>query len=65
MCRAVFNAKIRPQLTEITVGVQGIAFDRLELDVVLDQYKSCFGRPSARKGGKYGTQTNSRTLETW
>ena len=27
-----FNAEIRPSLTEIPIGVQGVAFDRLDLD---------------------------------
>ncbi len=27
-----FNADVRPNLTEIPIGRQGIAFDRLELD---------------------------------
>lgn len=28
-----FNREVRPYLTEIPIGTQGIAFDRLELDV--------------------------------
>ena len=31
MDRNRFNAEVRPQLTEIPIGTQGIAFDRLEL----------------------------------
>jgi hypothetical protein len=50
MGRATFSDEIRPYLTEIPIGKQGIAFDRLELDAVLDEYKSRNGRP-ARKGG--------------
>jgi len=32
MDRNRFNAEVRPYLTEIRIGQQGIAFDRLELD---------------------------------
>jgi len=32
MDRNRFNAEVRPHLTEIPIGRQGIAFDRLELD---------------------------------
>ena len=32
MDRNRFNAEVRFYLTEIPIGVQGIAFDRLELD---------------------------------
>jgi hypothetical protein len=50
MDRNRFNADVRPHLTEIPIGIQGIAFDRLELDAWVDDYKSRNGRP-ARKGG--------------
>jgi hypothetical protein len=39
-----YNAEVRPLLTEIPVGVQGIAFDRLELDAWADQYIKRNGR---------------------
>ena len=32
MCRAVFNKTVRPFLTELPIGKQGIAFDREQLD---------------------------------
>jgi hypothetical protein len=44
-----FNAEVRPSLTEIPIGKQGIGFDRLELDAWVDDYVSRNGRP-ARKG---------------
>jgi hypothetical protein len=50
MDRNRFNAEVRPHLTEIPVGVQGIAFDRLELDAWVEQYKHRNGRPAQRKG---------------
>jgi len=49
MDRNRFNAKVRPNLTEIPIGRQGIGFDRLELDAWVDDYKFRNGRP-ARKG---------------
>jgi len=50
MDRNRFNAEVRPQLTEIPLGAQGIAFDRLDLDAWVDDYKSRNGRPAPRKG---------------
>ena len=50
MDRNRFNAEVRPALTEIPIGTQGIAFDRLELDAWVEQYKHRNGRPSQRKG---------------
>ena len=40
MDRNRFNAEVRPYLTQIPIGEQGIAFDRLELDAWVEQYKS-------------------------
>lgn len=48
-----FGAEVRQNLTEIPIGKQGIAFDRLDLDAWADDYKKCNGRPGkAMKGGK-------------
>ena len=49
MDRNRFNAEVRPYLTAIPIGQQGIAFDRLELDAWVDDYVSCNGRPAARR----------------
>jgi hypothetical protein len=49
MDRNRFNAEVRPYLTEIPIGSQGIGFDRLELDDWFDEYVARNGRP-ARKG---------------
>ena len=49
MDRNRFNAEVRPYLTEVPIGKQGIGFDRLELDAWFEDYKSRNGRP-ARKG---------------
>ena len=45
-----FNAEVRPFLTEIPIGAQGIAFDRLELDAWVDEYIRCNGRPGQPRG---------------
>ena len=45
-----FNAEVRPYVVEIRLGKQGVAFDRLDLDAWVDQYKSRNGRPGQRKG---------------
>jgi hypothetical protein len=50
MDRNRFNAEVRPFLTNIPIGRQGIAFDRLELDAWVDDYVSCNGRPGLPKG---------------
>jgi len=39
-----FNKEVRPLLTEIPIGKQGVAFDRLELDRWVEHYISCNGR---------------------
>ena len=46
MDRHRFNKEVRPFLTEIPIGIQGKAFDRLDLDKWVDYYKSRSGRPS-------------------
>ena len=44
-----FNREIRPLLTEIRIGCQGRAFDRLEMEALADDYKSRNGRPVAER----------------
>ena len=53
MDRNRFNAEVRSQLTEIPIGTQGIAFERLELDAWVEQYKQRNGRPAQPKGLKW------------
>jgi hypothetical protein len=50
MDRNRFNREVRPQLTEIPIGVQGVAFDRLDLDAWADDYKRRNGRPGRQTG---------------
>ncbi|MGO9119038.1 MAG: hypothetical protein ACLQPD_15695 [Desulfomonilaceae bacterium] len=47
-----FNAEVRPNLIEIPIGKQGIAFDRFDLDAWVDQYKESNGCPGKAMGGK-------------
>jgi hypothetical protein len=50
MDRNRFNTEVRSGLTEIPIGLQGVAFDRLDLDAWVDQYKTRNGRrPKAKK----------------
>ncbi|MCH7821226.1 MAG: hypothetical protein IIA07_04345 [Proteobacteria bacterium] len=50
MDRNRFNQEVRPYLTTIPIGHQGIAFDRLELDAWVEDYISRNGRrPKAPK----------------
>ena len=48
MDRNRFNAAVRPYLTELPIGAQGIGFDRLELDAWVDDYIARNGRPARR-----------------
>jgi len=50
MDRNRFNAEVRPHVTEIRIGTQGVAFDRLELDAWADEYIASNGRPGRSKG---------------
>jgi hypothetical protein len=75
MDRNRFNAEVRPCLTEIPIGKQGIGFDRLELDAWLDDYIARNGRPAQKgvqrwdanrypassNGPAFGTSTNGST----
>ena len=50
MDRNKFNREVRPLLVEIPLGIQSIAFDRLDLDAWVDDYKSRNGRPGQLEG---------------
>ena len=50
MDRNRFNDEVRPFVTEVRIGRQGVAFDRLDLDAWFEEYKSCNGRPGQPKG---------------
>ena len=59
MDRNRFNAEVRPFLTVIPIGKQGIAFDRLDLDAWVDDYIQCNGRPSERETGGISWDVNA------
>ncbi len=44
-----FDSEIRPYLTEMRLGPQMVAFDRLDLDAWVEDYKKLHGRPAKRK----------------
>ena len=46
MSERVFNRAIRPFLREIEIGEQGVGFDRVELDRVLEQYIESHSTPA-------------------
>ncbi len=41
MDRNRFNSEVRPYVTEVRIGTQGIAFDRLELDAWISVTDFC------------------------
>lgn len=47
MDRHRFNNEVRPAVQEIRIGIQGVAFDRLDLDNWFEQYKRRAERPSS------------------
>ena len=51
MDRNRFYVEGRPHVTQIPIGRQGIAFDRLELDAWVEDYKSRNGRPASHLRG--------------
>jgi hypothetical protein len=64
MDRNLFNKEVRPCVTEVRIGKQGVAFDRLDLDVWFDDYKSRNGCPGSQPRGKdYGTKENTGAHE--
>ena len=64
MDRNRFNREVRPWLIEIPIGSQGIAFDRLEMDAWVEDYKSRNGRPASRKGERLWDVNNRQDFES-
>lgn len=58
-----FNAEVRPYLIEIPIGKQGIAFDRIDLDAWVDEYKERYGRPPKAASNKAGTRSSKAREE--
>ena len=58
-----FNREVRPCLTVIPIGSQGVVFDRLDLDAWVEEYKATHGRPGRNeKGGKAEYQGKRRRV---
>ena len=55
-----FNKEVRPSLTELKIGTQGIAFERHELDAWADDYISRVGKPATKKLEKVSCQRKSQ-----
>jgi hypothetical protein len=66
MDRHRFDKEVRPFLTEIPIGIQGKAFDRLDLDKWVDYYKERSGRPSKKRLELWGVKErqDSTNVET-
>lgn len=60
MCRRVFNQDARPFLREITIGKQGIAFDRVELDRFADEYAERMAIDKAAPAGNDSPRSERR-----
>ncbi|MCX7092037.1 MAG: hypothetical protein NTY50_01110 [Methylobacter sp.] len=75
-----FNTEVRPSLTEMKIGTQGIAFDRIELDAWADDYMLRIGTsnkqkqeqktwqrksPASSKGTTVGTSTKSSAADAF
>lgn len=58
MDRNRFNRLVRPYITEIPIGRQGIGFDRLELDHWASQYIKSNGRPGKTSGDELWDEKN-------
>src|SRR5712664_1846206 len=57
-----FNREVRPALTHLRIGVQGVAFDRLDLDRWADDYKSRNGHLAAQSERKKPWETKRRQV---
>jgi hypothetical protein len=53
MDRNRFNNEVRPFLVTLKIGLQGIAFDRLDLDQWVDDYKKQQGKPPAQSASHW------------
>ncbi len=58
MAERVFNKHVRPYIKTLRIGVQGIAFDRLDLDAWVDHYKQRGQLHFLPNGGPLIEETN-------
>jgi hypothetical protein len=57
-----FNREVRPHITVIRIGTQGIAFDRIDLDAWADEHKSRNGCPAAQTERSTPWETKNRQV---
>ena len=57
-----FNHDVRPHVTVIPIGTQGIAFDRVDLDSWADHDKHRNGRPAAQSERRRLWETEQRQV---
>src|SRR4051794_38372139 len=60
MDRNRFNREVRPYLTQVPIGHQGVAFDRLELDDWADDHIRRNGRPGRLHGERQWDESERR-----
>jgi len=61
-----FNREIRPLLTEIRIGKQGRAFDRLDMEAAAETIRPATGVPRLiSKGEGYGAKQTVRPYQAW
>ncbi len=53
-----FNQKVRPYVTEVRLGKQMVAFDRVDLDAWAEHHKCRNGRPAAKEAVWDANQRN-------
>ena len=63
MNKNMFNDIVRPFVTEIPIGKQGIGFDRLELDMFADDNKRRVGRPGSQMKERSLWQKSQQVLQ--
>ena len=59
-----FNREVRPAMTVINIGKQGIAFDRLDLDAWAEEYKSRNGRPAVERSKPWDEASNDECQDS-
>jgi hypothetical protein len=57
-----FNREVRPHVTVIRIGRQGVAFDRIDLDAWADEHKSRNGCPAAQTERSKPWETKNRQV---
>jgi len=57
-----FNREVRPHVSVIRIGKQGVAFDRIDLDTWADEYKSRNGCPAAQSERRKPWETKKRQV---